>query len=173
MGCSPSQGLDNRTDKVRFSQSFTEQEKIIVKQQWRTLSPDTKEIGAKVFMEIFKKYPEVKQMFPFRNTPDDRLVSSKVFNAHAVIFMRAIGAVVENIDDVENAMSNALIFLGKQHVAFTGMDQFYFDEFTCVISNVWREKLGASYTSDSARAWRHVFVYIMGKLKKGYMYHIA
>ena len=173
MGCSPSQGLDNGTDKTRFCESFSDQEKTIVKQQWSTLSPDTKEIGAKVFLEIFRKYPEVKQMFPFRNIADDDMMSSMVFKGHTLIFMQAIGAVVENIDDVDNAMSSALIFLGKQHVTFTGMDQVYFDEFTSVISNVWREKLGPSYTTESAKAWRHVFVYIMGKLKKGYMYQLC
>ena len=177
MGCSPSRGLDNRNsttgrrDKIIFSESFRDQEKTIIKQQWRVLSPDMKEIGAKVFLEIFKKYPEVKQLFPCRNIADEQLMSSKVFKGHAYVFMQAIGAVVENIDDVEKAMSNALIFLGKQHVTFTGVHQVYFDEFTSVISNVWREKLGSSYTPESAKAWRHVFVYIMGKLKKGY--HLA
>lgn len=174
MGCSPSQAFANkiliskRTENFGLCESFHDQEKIIVKQQWKVLSTDMKGIGTMVFMRIFKQHPEVKKLFPFRNIDDDKLMSSKSFCGHAYVFMQAIGAVVENIDDVENAMSNALIFLGKQHVSFTGVDQIYFDEFTNVISNVWKERLGPSYTLESEDAWRHVFRYIMGKLKKGY-----
>ena len=155
-------------NKNAFYENFHDQEKIIVKQQWKVLSADIKELGTTVFLQIFKEHPEIKQLFSCRNIDDDELLSNTEFRGHAFVFMQAIGSVVENIDDVENAMSNALIFLGKQHVMFTGVDQIYFDEFTAVISKVWKEKLGPTFTPESAKAWRHVFMYIMEKLKKGY-----
>lgn len=145
-----------------------EEEKKIIKRHWRVLSTDIQRLGATVFLQIFKEHPEVKQLFSFRNVDDDNLLSCAEFRGHAYRFMQAIGGVVENIDNLEKTMSGALIFLGKQHVMFSGIKPAYFDDFYHAISNVWKDVLGKNYTPESANAWKHVFLYTLETLKKGF-----
>ena len=176
MGCSASQTLftansvpTNKIFEVQEPKSvFTDEEKIIIKKQWKVLSLDVNELGTAVFKQIFREYPEIKELFPCRDIPEDNLLSSAQFRAHSVIFMQAVGAVVDNLDDLDTVMSNPLIFLGKQHAAYTGLKRIYFDEFYHVISKVWKEVLGLRYTIESEKSWSHVFMYITSKLKKGY-----
>ena len=148
--------------------ALTEEQKTIVKRHWRVLSTDIQKLGTAVFLQIFRDHPEVKQLFPCRDVEDDDLISSLEFRGHAYRFMQAVGAVVDNIDNLENAMGNALLFLGKQHVTFMGIKSVYFDDFYVVISKVWKDVLGRRYTPESEKAWSQVFSYIMEKLKKGF-----
>ena len=177
MGCSSSKKLSQITSGPtnniydffqEVNSDFTDEEKIIVREQWKVLSMEVNGLGTVVFKQIFRDHPVIKQLFPCRDVAEDQLITNAQFRAHAAVFMQAVGAVVDNIDDLESVMSNPLIFLGKQHAAYTGLKRVYFDEFYNVISNVWRDTFGSSYTTECEKAWNHVFMYITGKLKKGY-----
>ena len=184
MGCSPSLALAGRTKisatingktKVTFNDCheekkglLSEDEKRIVKRHWRVLSSDIKELGARVFLQIFREHPEIKQLFPCRDVDDDHLMTSEEFRGHAYRFMQAVGAVVDNLDNLDKTMSSALIFLGKQHMTFPGIKAYYFDDFYYAITKVWKDLLGKRYTAETEKAWGHVFSYIMEMLKKGF-----
>lgn len=150
---------------------ISEEEKLIIKRQWKILSADMKGTGTAVFMKIFKDHPEVKQEFSYRDIDDNSLPSSAELRCHAFRFMQAVGATIENIDDLENKMSDALLTLGKQHVNFTGFKPIYIQTFYNAILKVWQESLGIRYTTESANAWSRLLRYVMEKLEKGY--HIA
>ena len=150
---------------------ITEKQKSIVKRQWRVLSIDKKRTGTAVFMKIFIEYPELKELFPYKDTEKKRLPSDSAFKGHAIKFMHAVGAAVENIDDLENAMSTTLLNLGKHHFGCTGFRPIYFEIFYRAIAKVWKESLGICYTNESEEAWRQVLVFMMEQLKKGY--HLA
>ena len=183
MGCSPSLALTERTKlaatingkkQITFNGSddtdkgISEEEKRIVRRHWKVLSSDIQRLGTRVFLQIFKEHPEIKQLFPCRDVEDDKLISSAEFRGHAYRFMQAVGAVVDNIDDLDKTMSGALIFLGKQHVTFGGIKPVYFDDFYYAITKVWKDLLGKRYTTENAKAWGHVFAYIMEMLKRGF-----
>lgn len=145
-----------------------EEEKLLIKRQWRVLSADIKGTGTSVFMELFKLNPEMKQLFPFRNVRDAELLEDADFKRHGIRFMQAISATIENIDDLEKSLRNSLISLGKLHINFTGFKLKYFETFKDAIANVWRSALRSSYNKESEEAWNPVILFIMDNLKLGH-----
>ena len=143
-------------------------ERLIIKRQWKVLSNDMKGLGCAVFMQIFKDFPEVKQLFPCRDVETDKLLSCVQFKGHAFRFMQAVAAVVDNIDDLDKNMSVALVGLGEQHVGIKGIKPAYFDGFYLALCKVWKARLGWRYKLECATAWNRVFAYIMDRLKEGY-----
>ena len=150
---------------------ISQEEKVLIKRQWKVLSADMKATGAAVFMKIFRAYPEIKQQFPYGDTDTNNLPMNSELRGHAFRFMQAVGATVENIDELDSSMSEALMTLGKQHVKFTGFKPYYIQAFYDAILEVWREVLGVYYTPACADAWSHLLLFMMEKLKKGY--HLA
>ena len=148
--------------------AISTEEKIIIKRQWKVLSADIKRTGTDVFLEIFKLNPDIKLLFPFRNIDDKELMTNAQFKAHGIRFMQAIGAAVENMDELETAMTEPIVALGKQHIKFQGFQPVYFEIFCDAISTVWRKVLGVRFTPACAEAWKHVLVFIMDNLKQGY-----
>ena len=149
----------------------SEEEKTILKRQWKVLSSDIKRHGTDVFLQLFKLNPEMKQLFPFRNIDDNELINNVQFRSHGIRFMQTIGAVVENIENLDMSMTEPLVTLGKQHTQFKNFNVMYFEAFYGAISAVWRNVLGVSYTPSCADAWSHVLVFIMNNLKQGH--HLA
>ena len=155
-------------DLQRTDVTITDEDKVIIKRQWRILSNDMKCLGAAVFLQIFKEHPEVKQLFPCRDVENDKLLSSVQFKRHAFRFMQAVAAVVDNIDNLENSMTKVLIDLGEQHVLISGIKPSYFEDFYNAICKVWKCKLGWRYKKECETAWNHVFTYIKENMKQGY-----
>lgn len=184
MGCTASLALVNKnTISVEDSKHvsydrfwepdipISDAEKDIVKSQWRKLSANTLGNGILVFLTIFKQHPEIKELFGCGNIEDDKLHEQEEIRKQAVRVMHAVGATVNNIDDLENTMSKGLFTLGKMHFRHTGFKPMYFEAFNEALTTVWRDVLGTSYTPACAEAWSHVFIFIFEKLKKGY--HLA
>ena len=147
---------------------ISEEEKEIIKRQWKVLSSDMKATGTAVFMHIFREQPEIKQQFSYREVDDKSLPMSLELRGHAFRFMQAVGATIENIDDLENTMTEALLTLGKHHVTLTGFKPIYIRTFYSAILKVWQEILGVHYTPKCADAWGRVLTFIMDKLEQGY-----
>ena len=187
MGCTASIALINKNSKAlkndgrvfydRFHQPevklsrLSDGDKDIIKSQWGKLSCNLTENGISVFLNLFKQYPEIKELFRCEEVEDEYLEINSKFKGHAVRFMQKVDTAVENIDDLETYMSGPLLNLGKRHVEFTGFKPVYFEEFYKAISKVWMEVLEQGYTKESEDAWRHLFVFILETLKKGY--HLA
>ena len=125
--------------------------------------------GSKVFLRIFEKNPYVKKIFPFRDCEGEDLLKNPSFKGHASRFMQAVGAVVDNINDPETALSPVLIGLGKNHTSFEGFKPEYFGAFTEAMQYVWRTELKVKYTPEVAETWDMVFIFIMQTLKEGYV----
>ena len=153
---------------IRPCIEISEDEKEIIKRQWKVLSSDMKATGTAVFMQIFKEQPEIKQHFSYKDVDDKHLPMSSELRGHAFRFMQAVGATIENIDDLEISMSEALLTLGAQHVKFTGFKPIYIRTFHSAILTVWRNIFGVHLSPKSADAWNKVLEFIMDKLEEGY-----
>ena len=184
MGCTSSVALasknsetlrkDKRVFYDRFRQpdvTLSDKDKDIIKTQWRQLSSNLTENGIAVFLNLFKQYPEIKEVFRCDEVEDKYLERNPKFKEHAIGFMQQVDMAVGSIDDLKTCMSGSLLNLGKRHVEFTGFKPVYFEEFYKAISKVWTEVLAQEYTKESEDAWRHLFVFILETLKKGY--HLA
>lgn len=148
---------------------FTAAEKAVVIKTWRVLSNDLTGRGTKVFIHIFRDNPKIKDLFPLDGLDGEAMVKSYIFKGHASRFMQAVGAVVDNIDSCDEALSPLLIGLGKHHVLFTGFKPDYFNSFETAMRTVWAEDLGSKFTPQTEIAWTKVFKFILRKLKEGYL----
>ena len=142
--------------------------KTRVKKTWKLLSRDISGIGAKIFVKIFEADPDIKKIFHCDGLEGDALLTNSQFKGHASRFMQAIGAAVDNIDDLQGGMGPMLEGLGKQHLSFQGFKPEFWDTFTDAILDAFRETLHHRFTSEVAAAWKLVFVFIILKLKQGY-----
>ena len=139
-----------------------------VTKTWRLLSRDISGIGAKIFVQIFESNPEIKHIFHCDGIEGNALLTNSQFKGHASRFMQAIGAAVDNIDDLQGGMGPMLEGLGKQHLSFEGFKPEYWDNFTGAILNVFKDTLHHRFTPEVASAWKLVFVFVILKLKQGY-----
>ena len=87
--------------------------------------------------------------------------------------MQAVGAVVDNIDNYEKALSPLLNGLGRKHIHFAGFRAGYFDAFEEAMMYVWAEDLGPKYDEETSVAWHQVFQFIMNELKQGFQQVIS
>ena len=112
--------------------------------------------------------PHIKELFPCGHLEGDDLTRDISFKGHASRFMQAVGAVIDNIDNYEQALSPLLNSLGRQHIHYRGFKYNYFDEFEEAMIHVWSEDLGAKFTPEARDTWHQVFGFIMEELKMGY-----
>lgn len=147
---------------------ITNREIGIIKLSWRRVCNDMPKIGAKIFVQIFTLQPEIKQIFPFRDVTGERLKNDHHFRGHASRFMQAVGAAVDNINDLETAMAPLLYGIGKEHINYKGFDVEYFDVFPVAILHVLRQELGTKFGDEDANAWRHMLDFMISNLKEGY-----
>ncbi|KAL3883342.1 hypothetical protein ACJMK2_029616 [Sinanodonta woodiana] len=176
MGCAGSMALTANVRGMRPLEklhsggkySFDEKQKRVIIKTWKCLSCDISGNGAKVFLRIFQLNPHVKQLFPCRHVEGAALLQDPDFKGHAARFMQAVGAVIDNIDDMEGALRDLLLGLGKQHIHFTGFKPDYFNAFQEAVVHVWQQELREKFTEYCRSAWVIIFDFIMEHLKEGY-----
>ncbi len=62
---------------------LSEAEKIEIRNTWKVIDPHMAILGSQVFIWIFRNNPDLKDLFPFRETPIDELEKHPVFRNHA------------------------------------------------------------------------------------------
>ena len=175
MGCSASskQGKGSTTTIVvapaTANSGFTDRQKMIVRKTWKLLATDLTGRGSKVFVKIFELNPQVKGLFSFKNVDGNDLLLDPGFKGHASRFMNAVGAVRDNVDNLEESLAPLLIGLGENHVNFEGFKPEYFNSFSQAMNVIWKADLGKRYTTEAEEAWTAVFKFIMDNLKVGFI----
>ena len=82
--------------------------------------------------------------------------------------MGALRAVVESLDNLEDALFPLLMELGETHAQFPGYKPGYFDVFARAMTIIWKEDLGTSYTKFVEESWCQLFNCIKYLMQKGY-----
>ena len=175
MGCTSSMSsvivnhVGSKTTDKRQEEIFSSRQKQIVRRSWRQLTGDLTERGTRVFLYIFHQKPELKVAFHLDNLDDEELVKNFIFIDHASRFMQAVGAVIENIDSLNETLTPLLTKLGATHVGFDGFEVTDLPLFVESIMSVWESDIGQTkFTLEVRDAWLKVFVYITGTLELGY-----
>lgn len=143
----------------------------IVRKTWPTLAKDLQGNGLQVFLRIFELRPETKALFSVENVRHSELARNVVIKAHGARFLNAIGAAVDNLDEVDqedNKLCKMLFGLGQQHKHFKGFKPEYFEVFYEALMWQWKHCMGDQFTTEVSDTWSHVFVIIIEKLKEGY-----
>ncbi|OWF38487.1 neuroglobin-2-like [Mizuhopecten yessoensis] len=174
MGCATSMAAANRSVvSTTGSNLLTNKQRDIIKKTWKVMCSNITGHGIKVFLRIFQLHPHVKQLFPCRDVEGEDLLRDSNFKGHASRFMQAVGAAVENIDDIEAALTPLLTGLGKRQIQYTGFKNEYFDAFTEAMMYAWHEELKGQFSGETSLAWATVFEFIMHKLKEGHAAALA
>ena len=172
MGCGSSISVvDGQRSSVVDSlakDTFSLHQRCLVLRTWRYLANDMTENGKRVFAKVFELKPEVKSLFQYRNDSMNELVQNASFQAHALRYMQAVGAVMENIEDPDVKLTDLLVNLGRQHIHVGGFRIEYFDAFLEGMMFVWQQQLGHKFSGDTAVAWKIVFNFIRCKMAEGY-----
>ena len=173
MGCSASVArmtkFKRRTESLNnYVEYITAEEKRLILKTWNRLSRDIPRVGVKIFLRIFVLNPDLKQIFPFRDCNGAELLQDPVFKGHASRFMQAVGAAIDNMDDLNNAMGPMLVGLGGQHINYAGFKPEYWDIFIESVTDIWKQELRRKFSSKVSEAWHILFEFMVSKLKEGY-----
>ncbi|KAK3603305.1 hypothetical protein CHS0354_025909 [Potamilus streckersoni] len=161
-----SHSISSCTKKNRHQ--FDENQIGIIKKTWRHFEGDMSRVGCKVFLQIFLQYPALKQLFPFRYINGEALLQDPSFKAHAFRFMQAVGAAIDNIDNLDDALVPLLLGLGKQHTTFMDFKEEYFRYFSESMMLVWKEELKSKFDEVTSLTWRLLFTFIMDTIQEGF-----
>src|SRR5688572_11163735 len=95
---------------------LSDEERKVVLETWALLSSApgaTQETGVRILLRFFELAPDAKNAFPsFRNLAESDLPRNLLFRSHALRFMRAVEAVMINIDLLELTVIPNLLSLG-------------------------------------------------------------
>ena len=149
-------------------------ERSIVRETWPALVRDLQGNGLQLFLRIFELCPEVKALFHVENVRHSQLARNANIKAHGKRFINAIGSAVESVDDFDKADSEFFKFLftlGQQHQRYIGFKPEYFEIFYDALMRQWELCMGNQFTKEVSESWSHLFVFLMGKLREGYLSH--
>jgi hemoglobin-like flavoprotein len=155
---------------------LSSKERQIVRQTWPALVNDLQGNGLQLFLRIFELCPEVKALFHVDNVRHSQLARNVNIKAHGKRFISAIGAAVDSVDEFDkedNEFFKFLFSLGQQHQRYAGFRPEYFEIFHEALMRQWELCMGNQFTKEVSESWSHLFVYLMGKLKEGYLSHAA
>ena len=150
--------------------NISHEDKQIIKCSWHILKKDLTNNGLGIFTRIFKMSPKTKLLFGLSEDEiEENIRNMQSIRGHAARFMQAIGAAVEHLDDLDDTLTELLVDLGKQHKNIEGFASDYFDIFYDAMMGQWIAVLSDNFSSTVLDAWGHLFVFIMEKLKEGYL----
>ncbi|CAG0917973.1 unnamed protein product [Notodromas monacha] len=111
-------GNNNTKDVPDPSSGLTPRQKDAIRESWKLMDKHQKMIGTKFFVKFFSENPTYTQTFTrFRHVTLDDLPNNKALQAHAVTFMKGMGTLVENVDDLE-CMDELLYKIATRHHPF-------------------------------------------------------
>jgi hemoglobin-like flavoprotein len=120
-------------------------------------------------LSLFERCPEVKVLFGFPADIDPRceeLVKSKRFALHATFLMEMMERTVEMLGDDNDQLTEALTDLGKKHVAF-GVLPEYFPYMTEALLVMLKELLGDKCSDTDQKAFENVLAVLIADMVKG------
>lgn len=147
------------------------QEACILRRTWHYVAKDLQGNGLQVFLRIFELCPETQKLFKVENVHHSDLARSLVIKAHGARFMKAVGAVIEHLDDIgrtDNKLTKLLIGLGQHHIQYSEFKSLYFEAFYEALMFQWESIMGELFTPEVSETWSRLFAYLMHTLKEGY-----
>ncbi|XP_029316041.1 x globin [Cottoperca gobio] len=140
----------------------------MIKESWKVIRDDIAKVGIIMFVRLFETHPECKDVFfLFRGVEDlERLRTSRELRAHGLRVMSFIEKSVARLDQLERLEALALE-LGKSHYHYNAPPKYYSyvgAEFICAVRPILKE----NWTSELEEAWKTLFQFVTGLMKRGY-----
>lgn len=130
--------------QTSIAEYFTPHQKSVIRETWSRwfANTDTVVYGLGVFREIFAIRPDIKQLFRFRDTPDDQLNQNSLFRSHALRFIRAVESTITQLDALDVIAVPNLTRVGEAHTMKHGFTPAYLAIFRTAMHRVWHQHLG-------------------------------
>ncbi|KAM8824615.1 cytoglobin-1-like [Synchiropus picturatus] len=146
----PGEGELERPEKPA---PLTDSEKQLIQDTWSIVLPDQEKVGVAILIRFFRSCPPSKKFFRFQHMDDlAKLEASSEFATHAGGVMKAIDALVQNMDNPEKTVSK-LKQLSKSHALKHKVDPVYFRILNAVIVEALTDKCGKAMTSEAGAGW--------------------
>ncbi|XP_033120270.1 cytoglobin-like [Anneissia japonica] len=140
---------DLEKDKI----GLTSRQRKSVVQMWTEVNKNKIYIGCQIFVKLFIKYPETRQMFPSlrKLTFDETFAKSPKLRAHSGRFMGLLSTCIENINEPE-MFEQLLIGLATSHHRFK-VKTTDFQALGPLIDDAFEESLGGEFSKERRIAW--------------------
>ena len=134
-----------------------------VAESWAKIKPHLDRVGLDFFLTVFKKYPNLLQLFPFRDEKD--LPNNRSLLNHAKMVMSIVGENVVGMKDAESLVSK-LRLLGQTHEVIGVLPEYYDLLFVELVAAIKRELGAEEWSVDLEEAWSLVYESITSVMKQ-------
>ncbi|XP_076273075.1 globin 1 isoform X2 [Rhynchophorus ferrugineus] len=144
-----------RTDDPDPTTGLTSRDKYLVRTSWARIMKNATDSGVALLLLFFKKYPQHKELFPFKDVPHDELSTNKRFRAHASSVVFALASIVDALND-NDLLVQLLIKTGSTHKprdvtadGFKHLNEVTIELFSSIMKpdevEAWKKTLGVAF----------------------------
>ncbi|XP_007883271.1 cytoglobin-2 [Callorhinchus milii] len=150
-------------------QYLSDTDRDIIRQTWSRVFSCCEDVGVRVLIRFFSKFPSAKQYFSqFRHLQEPQeMQHSSQLRQHARRVMGAINSVVEKLGDPEQVRS-VLALVGRAHAIKHKVDPMYFQLLSGVILEVFVEDYAEYFTTEAQSAWSQLMALICVQVLAAY-----
>ena len=137
-----------------------------VMESWDLLKDDLQGLGMDFFIQMFKDYPHLRELFPFGPdiVTEADMRRSKMLQHHALLAMDMLGRATMGLSDMQ-VLIPKLRQLGRLHTV-VGVKAEYYDDVYHVLIQVIKKKVGKSkWSNETEQAWESVYDAIVSVMK--------
>ena len=150
------------------SEPLTKDQKQAIRSCWEVMAINKENMARQIYLRVFERRPEVKDLFAFREAWGDELITDPEFRSHILGFMAAIQKGVEDLDNLDLTYAPFLQRLGAKHTRTSGFNAENFSEFENAILHILRRELSNEYNMEKEEAWKLFLKYIIDTMCEGY-----
>ncbi|XP_056639327.1 globin-like [Diorhabda carinulata] len=90
-----------RIDDPDPTTGLTSREKFHIRTSWAKIMKNPTESGVALLLLYFKKHPYSKELFSFKNIPDEELPKSVQFKAHCNSVIHTVASIIDSLDSTD------------------------------------------------------------------------
>jgi hemoglobin-like flavoprotein len=130
------------------------QEKALVKETWRRLTPMAETAARLFYRRLFEIHETTRPLFKTTNLAEQR---QKLIQALAVV--------VQGLDHLE-ALVATLADLGRKHVQY-GVTERHYESVGAALLWTLEQGLGSEWTLEAEAAWSSAYLLLSGVMREG------
>ncbi|CAH3161705.1 unnamed protein product [Pocillopora meandrina] len=150
----------------KVSISVSEENKIILRESWKTLDLRRTAAGKKVFARLLELNPNLQDAFPsFRGVALDEVMNSRSLFLHSKRLMAVVEETVLSLDDAKELIED-LTNLGERHLAMSITEKHLKvmeEAFVLMLQDI----LEGSCSEQIIKAWRELFGFMAKTMLTG------
>uniref|UniRef100_A0A915AI51 Globin family profile domain-containing protein n=1 Tax=Parascaris univalens TaxID=6257 RepID=A0A915AI51_PARUN len=155
---------------VKSEELLTAYQRRLLEKSWRkSQKTGLENIGAHVFLKIYRREPSVASLFRIHDVPHEELKYNKKFQNHAMTFIRSIDFILENLNQFDD-VANFCRQLGRRHARYIslGFRPEYWDIFAEALTECAIDWEGGLRCREALNGWRTLVSFIIEQMRVGF-----